>query len=75
MPLEGAFKVPSLRNAANTAPYMHEGRFADLDAVIEHYRNPPASAGDHELVALELNDREVRQFVVFLGTLSAESGD
>jgi cytochrome c peroxidase len=33
----GKFKVPSLRNIAVTAPYMHDGRFADLDAVLEHY--------------------------------------
>ena len=31
------FKVPSLRNLAYTAPYMHDGRFLDLDAVLEHY--------------------------------------
>ena len=33
----GKFKVPSLRNIALTAPYMHDGRFATLDEVIEHY--------------------------------------
>lgn len=33
----GKFKVPSLRNVALTAPYMHDGRFATLDQVIEHY--------------------------------------
>lgn len=33
------FKVPSLRNIALTAPYMHDGRFVDLDAVIQHYLN------------------------------------
>lgn len=31
------FKVPSLRNTAYTAPYMHDGRFLNLDAVLEHY--------------------------------------
>jgi cytochrome c peroxidase len=31
------FKVPTLRNIALTAPYMHDGRFATLDDVIEHY--------------------------------------
>jgi cytochrome c peroxidase len=31
------FKVPTLRNIALTAPYMHDGRFATLDEVIEHY--------------------------------------
>ena len=32
-----AMKVPSLRNVALTAPYMHDGRFATLDEVIDHY--------------------------------------
>lgn len=36
---EGTFKVPTLRNIALTAPYMHDGRFATLDAVIEHYNS------------------------------------
>lgn len=33
----GKFKVPTLRNIAFSAPYMHDGRFATLDDVIEHY--------------------------------------
>ena len=33
----GKFKVPTLRNIAYTAPYMHDGRFATLDEVIDHY--------------------------------------
>jgi len=33
----GLFKSPSLRNLAFTAPYMHDGRFATLDEVIDHY--------------------------------------
>ncbi|MCY7305356.1 MAG: hypothetical protein LH632_04260 [Rhodoferax sp.] len=33
----GEFKVPSLRNVANTAPYMHDGKFATLEAVLRHY--------------------------------------
>lgn len=33
----GIFKVPGLRNVALTAPYMHDGRFASLEQVIEHY--------------------------------------
>jgi cytochrome c peroxidase len=32
-----AMKVPSLRNVALTAPYMHDGRFATLDDVLDHY--------------------------------------
>jgi cytochrome c peroxidase len=34
---EGQFKIPSLRNIMLTAPYMHDGRFANIDQVIEHY--------------------------------------
>jgi cytochrome c peroxidase len=33
----GRFKVPTLRNVALTAPYMHDGRFATLEQVVEHY--------------------------------------
>ena len=33
----GKFKVPTLRNIAYSAPYMHDGRFATIDDVIEHY--------------------------------------
>lgn len=39
----GKFKVPTLRNIALSAPYMHDGRFATLDEVIEHY-----STGIHQ---------------------------
>lgn len=34
---DGKFKIPTLRNIAYTAPYMHDGRFASLDDVIDHY--------------------------------------
>jgi len=34
---EGTFKVPTLRNIALSAPYMHDGRFATVEDVIEHY--------------------------------------
>lgn len=36
---EGYFKVPTLRNIMLTAPYMHDGRFATIDQVIEHYNS------------------------------------
>lgn len=38
------FKVPSLRNVALTAPYMHDGRFNTLDQVINHYNLVKQSA-------------------------------
>ncbi|MEY2465859.1 MAG: cytochrome c peroxidase [Verrucomicrobiota bacterium] len=36
---QGVFKVPSLRNIELTAPYMHDGRFATLDQVVEFYNS------------------------------------
>lgn len=35
----GKFKTPSLRNVGLTAPYMHDGRFATLEEVVEHYNS------------------------------------
>jgi cytochrome c peroxidase len=35
----GKFKTPSLRNIALTAPYMHNGRFATLEDVLDHYNS------------------------------------
>ena len=34
---EGKFRVPTLRNIALTAPYMHDGKFATLEDVLDHY--------------------------------------
>jgi cytochrome c peroxidase len=36
---EGLFRIPSLRNIALTAPFMHDGRFTSLDQVVEHYNS------------------------------------
>ena len=36
---QGVFKVPSLRNIELTAPYMHDGRFATLDQLVEFYNS------------------------------------
>ncbi|MBI3233050.1 MAG: cytochrome-c peroxidase, partial [Bacteroidetes bacterium] len=36
---EGFFKVPNLRNIELTAPYMHDGRFKNLEEVVEHYNS------------------------------------
>lgn len=37
--IEGWFKIPSLRNVAMTAPYMHDGRFRSLEEVVRHYNS------------------------------------
>jgi cytochrome c peroxidase len=70
--LEGAFRTPSLRNIALTAPYLHAGQFATLHEVIEHYNNPPRSAvGHNHLTPLDLSDREMAQLEAFLRTLDS----
>ena len=69
--LERSFKVPSLRNVAERAPYMHAGQFATLAEVLEHYnRAPAAPAGHTELKPLGLSRTELRQLEAFLRTLS-----
>jgi cytochrome c peroxidase len=72
IPLEGAFKVPGLRNVSSTAPYFHDGRFPDLAAVIAFYRAAGGTAADHELPPLTISDREAAQLVAFLETLAVE---
>ena len=65
---ERAFKVPSLRNVAGRAPYMHAGQFATLGEVLAHYnRAPRAPAGHTELKPLRLNPRELASSKPFFG--------
>jgi cytochrome c peroxidase len=69
--LEGAFKTPTLRNVAETGPYMHAGQFATLAEVIQHYRIAPrAPVGHSELKMIPLSPIEMSQLVAFLRTLS-----
>lgn len=66
-----AYKVPSLRNVAERAPYMHAGQLATLTDVIAHYdRAPAAISGRSELHPLRLTSDERRQLAAFLRTLS-----
>jgi len=49
---------------------MHDGRFATLEEVVEHYRDPPREAGRrHELLPLDLDRQEVEALIAFLKTL------
>lgn len=67
-----AFKSPTLRNIAETAPYMHNGQFASLRSVLDHYkRAPKAAVGQSELRPLNLSESELQQLERFLLTLSA----
>ena len=68
------FKVPSLRNIALTAPYMHNGSMEDLETVIDHY----ASGGfDHvhksDLIkGFEISEADKTALIAFLESLSDE---
>ena len=69
--LEGAFKPPTLRNVAESAPYMHAGQFATLALVLRHYNHPPlAPVGHSELEPLGLTLNELAQLEAFLRALS-----
>jgi cytochrome c peroxidase len=69
--LEGAFKPPTLRNVAETAPYMHAGQYATLAEVLQHYNHPPlALVGHSELEPLGLTTKQLAQLEAFLRALS-----
>jgi cytochrome c peroxidase len=70
----GEFKVPSLRNAVHTAPYMHDGQLATLEDVVRHYSelDPQRLHADGQriLEPLRLAPAEAADLVAFLKTLS-----
>lgn len=74
----GSFKVPGLRNIAQTAPYMHNGQFKTLKEVIEYYNTPDKfisnSINRDTLLArpLGLTEAEKQDLENFLLTLSDE---
>jgi len=67
-----AYKTPSLRNVALTAPYMHDGSLATLEAVIEFYdRGGIDNPGKSPLIApLGLTDAEKAELAAFLRALT-----
>ena len=72
----GKFKTPTLRNIEVSAPYMHDGRFATLEEVVEHYD----SGGKYSTtvdplmkklgVGLQLSNQEKMDLVSYLKTLT-----
>jgi cytochrome c peroxidase len=71
------FKVPSLRNLAYTAPYMHDGRFFTLDAVLEHYNaqvqpteNLDPFFQNNGALGIPLSSDEKKKIIAFLNTLN-----
>jgi cytochrome c peroxidase len=75
----GKFKVPSLRNISLTPPYMHDGRFATLEEVVDHYNEDihlsnsldPALQGTMA-TGLMLTEQDKTDLVNFLKTLTDE---
>lgn len=80
---DGKFKIPSLRNIAFTAPYMHDGRFATLEAVVEHYSSGIKESRTLDPImqkfdridegGLKLTVQEKQDLVAFLKTFSDSS--
>ena len=77
----GMFKVPLLRNIALTAPYMHDGRFATLEEVVEHYNSgiqnhpnlsPELRFGGNIPKKMNLSDTDKKDLIAFLKTLTDE---
>ncbi|MGL4597117.1 MAG: cytochrome-c peroxidase [Bacteroidia bacterium] len=73
----GQFKIPSLRNVALTAPYMHDGRFATLREVIDFYSEGVHTGNtvDSKMTAaknggVHLTEIEKEQLLAFLFTLT-----
>ncbi len=71
------FKVPSLRNVEVTAPYMHDGRFGTLDAVLNHYSNAVVNGitldpllQQNGTLGIPLSNQEKTQLIAFLKTLT-----
>ena len=79
--LKGAFKVPTLRNIARTAPYSHSGAFADLHGAVEFYNKGRGNAVPKDMHLYlhwhisdpKLTDTEVDRIVDFLGALTDEA--
>ena len=70
----GEFRVPSLRNVALTAPYMHNGQYSTLREVARHYSELNEERlhadGERILKPLKLNEGEVGDLVAFLESLT-----
>lgn len=75
----GEFKVPSLRNVARTAPYMHNGSLATLRDVVRHYSQLDEdrlhSDGERILKPLGLVKYDIDDLVAFLESLSDSTLD
>jgi cytochrome c peroxidase len=76
---DGKFKIPSLRNIALTAPYMHDGRFTNLEQVLNHYTHniKPHPSLDEKFKGtnssvkmIDMSATEKQAVIAFLHTLT-----
>ena len=74
------FKVPSLRNIALTAPYMHDGRFGSLESVLNFYTNGVVESAtldkflqSDEGLGISLNNTEKEGLLAFLEILTDQT--
>ena len=69
----GAFKTPTLREVARTAPYMHDGSLATLEEVVDFYDRGgrPNPNLDREMHPLEFTEDAKKALVAFMKTLTA----
>ena len=76
--LDGAFKAPTLRNIALSAPYMHNGAFATLEEVVDFYakgggRDAGVENVDMHVLGFDLTDQEKSDLVAFMYALTDET--
>jgi cytochrome c peroxidase len=71
----GAFKTPTLREVAHTAPYMHDGSIATLEKVMDHYDKggTPNPSLDTDMKPLKLTAQEKADVIAFMIALSGET--
>jgi cytochrome c peroxidase len=69
------FRVPTLRNIAVTAPYMHDGRFATLEEVLDHYSRGaiPFHRSNSLVPGFPLTSSEKRDVIAFLESLTDQA--
>lgn len=70
---DNKFKVPSLRNVEMTYPYMHDGRFRNLNQVLDHYGNGNYFTENYDLSLNKtkgLSKQEKDNIIAFLKTLT-----
>jgi cytochrome c peroxidase len=68
----GKFRVPTLRNVALTAPYMHDGSLPSLEAVLDHYvkGGHRSARQDARVRPFDLSAAERADLLAFLGSLT-----